>query len=122
MAEIDKTEGNCLFCKIIKREIPADIIFEDDDVLCFKDINPQTPVHLLLIPKKHIPTMNDISEDDHMLMGKLSATLQKIAKQEGFDEKGYRVVVNTNKAAGQVVWHIHYHILAGKERFGWSPG
>ena len=134
MVEIDKTEENsgfrdipkelsenCLFCKIIKREIPSDIVFEDDDVICFKDINPQAPIHLLLIPKKHIPTMNDITDADFALMGRLSGKIQKIAKQEGFDEKGYRTVINTNKAAGQVVWHIHYHILAGKDRFGWNP-
>ncbi|MCD4657902.1 MAG: histidine triad nucleotide-binding protein [Planctomycetes bacterium] len=112
---------NCLFCKIIKREIPSDIVFEDDDVICFKDINPQAPIHLLLIPKKHIPTMNDITDADFALMGRLSGKIQKIAKQEGFDEKGYRTVINTNKAAGQVVWHTHYHILAGKDRFGWNP-
>ena len=87
MTEIDMSPENCLFCKIIKREIPADIVFEDDDVLCFKDINPQAPVHLLVIPKKHIPTMNDIAEVDFALMGRLTGALQKIARQEGFENK-----------------------------------
>jgi len=121
MTEIDMRAENCLFCKIINREIPADIVYEDDDVLCFKDINPQAPVHLLVIPKKHIPTMNDISEEDIALMGRMTGKLQKIAEQEGFAEKGYRTVINTNRSAGQVVWHIHYHVLAGKG-FGWPPG
>ena len=122
MSEQEKNdEQNCIFCKIIKREVEAKIVYEDDDILCFTDINPQAPFHGLIIPKKHIPTINDAKEQEAELLGKLLLAAAKVAKQEGFDVSGYRAVFNTNKDAGQVVWHIHMHLLAGRG-FGWPPG
>ncbi len=109
-----------IFTKIISREIPSDIVYEDDLCLAFKDINPQAPVHLLIIPKKQIATINDIESSDRELIGHLFLTAGKIAKQMGFDDDGYRVVMNCNEAAGQTVYHIHLHLLAGKP-LGWPP-
>jgi histidine triad (HIT) family protein len=111
--------SNCIFCDIINGDIPAEIIFEDEDVLAFKDINSQAPHHFLVIPKTHIPTLNDT--DDAKIIGKLSLTASKIAKQDGFAESGYRVVINTNKDGAQTVFHIHLHCLAGRQ-LGWPPG
>jgi histidine triad (HIT) family protein len=109
-----------IFTKIISREIPSDIVYEDDLCLAFKDINPQAPVHLLIIPKKQIATINDIESSDRELIGHLFLTAGTIAKQMGFDDDGYRVVMNCNEAAGQTVYHIHLHLLAGKP-LGWPP-
>ncbi|MDX1801700.1 MAG: histidine triad nucleotide-binding protein [Marinobacter sp.] len=109
-----------LFTKIINREIPADIVYEDDRSLAFKDINPQAPVHLLIIPKKAIATINDLEEDDRELVGHLFLVAKKLAGDMGFDEDGYRVVMNCNEQAGQTVFHIHLHLLAGKP-LGWPP-
>lgn len=109
-----------IFTKIINKEIPAEIIYEDDLVLAFKDINPQAPIHFLLIPKKPIATINDIAEDDRELVGHLYLTAAKIAKEQGFAEDGYRVVMNCNDDGGQTVYHIHAHVLAGKP-LGWPP-
>ncbi|MCP5205600.1 MAG: histidine triad nucleotide-binding protein [Hahellaceae bacterium] len=109
-----------IFTKIINREIPADIVHEDDLCLAFKDINPQAPVHLLIIPKKAIATINDIASEDREVVGHLFTTAAKIAKDMGFAEDGYRVVMNCNKNGGQEVYHIHLHLLAGK-RLGWPP-
>jgi histidine triad (HIT) family protein len=109
-----------IFTKIIKREIPADIVYEDDTTLAFRDINPQAPVHLLIIPKKHIATINDITEDDRELVGNLYYVAAKLAKEMGFAEDGYRVVMNCGESAGQTVFHIHLHLLAGKP-MGWPP-
>ena len=113
--------SDCLFCKIRDREIPADIIFENDDVLAFNDVNPQAPVHLLIIPKKHISTVNDIIDDDHLLMGKLFSAAKLIASQRGVSDDGYRLVVNCNEKAGQTVFHIHMHLLADRA-LTWPPG
>ena len=113
--------SDCLFCKIRDGEIPGDIVFEDDDVLAFNDVNPQAPVHVLIIPKKHIATVNDVSPDDVGVMGKLFSAAKAIAAEQGFDEDGYRVVVNCNQRAGQVVFHIHMHLLAGRD-LHWPPG
>lgn len=110
-----------LFMKIIAREIPANIVYEDDDVLAFRDINAQAPVHILIIPKKHIRTLNDVSDEDELLLGKLLNTARKIARQEGVDENGYRVVMNCNEGAGQTVFHIHLHLLGGR-KLSWPPG
>ena len=110
-----------LFLKIINREIPADIVFETKDVLAFRDINPQAPVHILIIPKVHIPTVNDIQEDQAELVGNLYLAAKEIAGDEGLSEDGYRLVMNCNGAAGQVVFHIHLHLLGGRE-FSWPPG
>lgn len=109
-----------LFTKIINREIPADIVYEDEHTLAFKDINPQAPFHVLIIPKKPIATINDIQTDDTHLIGQLHLVAAKLAKQEGFAESGYRVVMNCNDDGGQTVYHIHLHMLAGKE-MGWPP-
>ncbi|AZZ90221.1 HIT domain-containing protein [Hahella sp. KA22] len=109
-----------IFSKIIKREIPADIIYEDEFCLAFNDINPQAPVHFLVIPKKPIATINDIEEEDRELVGHLYIAAAKIAQEKGFADDGYRVVMNCNENAGQTVFHIHLHVLAGKP-LGWPP-
>lgn len=112
---------DCLFCKIIARDIPADIVFEDDDVLAFRDIDPKAPEHILVIPKRHIATLNDLQEEDCALVGRLQFTAQKIAKELGMAEDGYRVVMNCNEAGGQTVYHIHMHLLGGRS-MTWPPG
>lgn len=112
---------DCLFCKIIKREIPADIVYEDDEVLAFNDINPQAPTHILIIPKKHIATLNDIEEADLAIIGRLQYTAAKLAKERGFAEDGYRVVMNCNEMGGQTVYHIHMHLMGGRT-FTWPAG
>ncbi len=110
-----------IFTKIIQKEIPAKIVYEDDDVLAFEDIQPQAPVHILIIPKKEIPTLNDLQEEDSTLMGKLFLVAQKIAKEQGFADQGYRTVFNCNEDGGQTVDHIHLHLLAGRS-LTWPPG
>ncbi len=110
-----------IFTKIIQKEIPAKIVYEDEDVLAFEDIQPQAPVHILIIPKKEIPTLNDLQTEDAALMGKLFLTAQKIAKEQGFAEQGYRTVFNCNEDGGQTVNHIHLHLLAGRS-LTWPPG
>ena len=111
---------DCLFCKIRDGDIPGDIVFEDDDVLAFNDVNPQAPVHILIIPKKHISTINDL-EDDEPVMGKLFSAAKKLAHEKGVSEEGYRLVTNCNAGAGQTVFHIHMHLLAGRA-MSWPPG
>ena len=106
--------GDTLFGKIIRREIPADIVYEDDDVLAFRDINPQAPVHVLFIPKRAIATLNDARADDAELIGKLVIAATALAKKQGFADDGYRLVMNTNMHGGQTVFHIHLHLLAGR--------
>lgn len=110
-----------LFLKIIAREIPADIVFENEDVLAFRDLNPQAPLHILIIPKIRIPTINDMQPQDAELFGKLFLAAQEIAKEQGVAENGYRVVMNCNSAAGQTVFHVHLHLLGGRA-FEWPPG
>lgn len=110
-----------IFTKIINREIPADILYEDDDVLAFSDVNPQAPVHFLVIPKQPIATVNDIQPDDAELVGKLVLAAKKLAKEKGIDEEGYRLVMNCNEGAGQTVFHIHLHVLGGRA-LTWPPG
>ena len=113
--------SDCLFCKVRDGEIQGDIVFEDDDVLAFNDVNPQAPVHVLIIPKKHISTVNDMGVEDVLVMGKLFTTAKIIASQKGVSEDGYRLVVNSNKQAGQSVFHIHMHFLGGRN-MTWPPG
>ncbi|MCP1375946.1 histidine triad nucleotide-binding protein [Dyella lutea] len=113
--------GDTIFGKIIKREIPADIVYEDDEVLAFRDLNPQAPVHVLFIPKRAIATLNDATPDDAALLGKVLLAAADYAKQEGFAEDGYRTVVNCNTHGGQTVYHLHVHLLAGR-RMTWPPG
>ena len=112
---------DCIFCKIIAGEIPADVVLENDDVLVFRDLNPQAPTHLLAIPKKHIATINDIQPEDAELVGKLFLAAKQMAADEGLSEEGYRVVMNCGEAAGQAVFHIHLHILGGRN-LSWPPG
>lgn len=106
---------DCIFCKIIKGEIPSDKVYEDEDVLAFKDINPATPIHILVIPKKHIKSLIDLEEDDYVLVGKIQKAINTIAKQLNIEEEGFRVIVNCGKDAGQEVMHLHYHVLAGRK-------
>lgn len=110
-----------VFGKIIKREIPADIVYEDDDVLAFRDIDPKAPIHILIIPKKPIPTINDIEDDDATLVGKIIIAAKKIAKMMNIDKSGYRLVMNCNKDGGQTVFHLHCHLLGGRQ-MQWPPG
>ena len=113
--------SDCLFCKIRDGDIPADIIFENDDVLAFNDVNPQAPMHALIIPKKHISTVNDIAVDDEAIMGKLFSVARHLAAEQGVSDDGYRLVVNCNEKAGQTVFHIHMHLLGGRD-MSWPPG
>jgi len=110
-----------IFTKIINKEIPADILFEDDDVLAFRDINPQAPIHFLVIPKKEIRTLNDIEENDKDLIGKLFIIAKELAKSEGISEEGYRTIFNCNEHGAQTVYHIHLHVLGGRQ-MTWPPG
>ena len=105
------SESDCLFCKIISGEIEADIIHEDEWVIAFRDINPQAPVHVLIIPRRHIATINDTTSDDATEIGLLFPVAAEIAKAEGIADDGYRVVMNCNQAAGQTVFHIHFHVI-----------
>lgn len=111
----------CLFCKMIEREIEPDVVFEDEHVLAFNDINPQAPTHVLIIPKKHIATLNDIEADDLTLVGRLQHTAAHLAKKFGFANDGYRIVMNCNEHGGQSVYHIHMHLMGGR-RFSWPAG
>lgn len=113
--------SDCLFCKIVNGDIPSDKVYEDDDVLGFNDISPQAPHHVLFIPKKHISTVNDIDDGDAELVGKLYLAAKQHAAELGVAEEGYRLVVNTNAGAGQTVFHIHLHMLAGR-LLSWPPG
>jgi histidine triad (HIT) family protein len=112
---------DCLFCKILAGGIPADIIYESDTAVAFRDINPQAPTHAVIIPRKHIATINDIDTEDQAAVGSLFTAAREIAAQEGFEAAGYRVTMNCNEAAGQTVFHIHLHLLGGRS-FSWPPG
>ncbi len=111
----------CLFCKIIAREIPAAIVYEDDAVLAFNDINPQAPTHVLVVPKRHIATLNDLEPGDDSIVGGLVRRAATIAKESGIAGGGFRTVFNTNRDAGQTVFHIHLHLLGGRT-MTWPPG
>lgn len=106
---------DCIFCKIIKKEIPSDIVYEDDEIIGFKDINPAAPIHILVIPKKHIPSLAHLQKEDENLIGKIYSVINKIAEEQGVKEKGFRVIVNCGKDGGQEVGHLHFHLLAGKQ-------
>jgi histidine triad (HIT) family protein len=112
---------DCLFCKIINREIPGSIVYEDDHVLAFNDINPQAPTHVLVVPKRHIASLNDLSAEDDLMVGELVRRAAAIARQRGVSTKGFRTVFNTNRDAGQTVSHIHLHLLGGRP-MAWPPG
>lgn len=107
--------SDCIFCKIINKEIPSKIVYEDDDILAFEDINPLAKVHILLIPKKHIETAADLQEEDAAVIGKIFLTAKKIAEEKGMAEDGYRIVNNCKEYGGQEVFHIHFHLLGGEK-------
>ena len=113
--------SDCLFCRIIRKEIPASIVYEDDQVLAFNDINPQAPLHALVIPKRHIHSLNALSAQDDALVGEMVRRAAAIAKDKGYADRGFRTVFNTNAEAGQTVFHIHLHLLAGRG-LTWPPG
>lgn len=112
---------HCIFCKIIGREIPAAVIYEDAHVVAFEDINPQAPTHFLVVPKKHISTALDIKDGDNALIGRMFQVAGKMASEKGIAERGYRTVMNCNAEAGQTVFHIHLHVLGGRP-MRWPPG
>ncbi|GAB4486534.1 MAG: histidine triad nucleotide-binding protein [Thermodesulfovibrionales bacterium] len=112
---------NCIFCKIRAKTIPARIVHEDEHLFAFEDINPQAPVHILLVPNRHIPTTLDIRDQDREIVGRLFQAAARIARERGIAEPGFRLVMNTNADAGQTVFHIHLHLLGGRA-MGWPPG
>ena len=113
--------GDCFFCKIAKKEIVTDLIYENKNIVAFRDINPQAPVHILLIPKLHFSTLNDLMLNDKNLAGNLIYNAAELARREGIAEQGYRTVFNCNEWGGQTVYHIHLHLLGGR-KFRWPPG
>ena len=112
---------DCLFCRVIAGQVPGAIVHQDDRVVAFRDINPQAPMHVLVVPRRHIASLNDLQPDDDGLVGELIRRGAALAAEQGHAERGYRVVFNTNADAGQTVFHIHLHVLAGR-RFKWPPG
>ena len=114
-------DSDCLFCKIIAGEIPATIRYEDTQLVVFEDIEPQAPYHFLIVPKKHISTSLDLTPEDNELIGHVYQTAAKVARDSGFADEGFRVVNNCNEAGGQVIWHIHFHLLGGRD-MTWPPG
>ncbi len=112
--------GDCIFCKIANKEIPSDVVYEDDRIVCFRDLEPQAPVHVLMIPKKHIASMDDVTEEDQALLGYLLAKVKDIAAKLGL-ENGYRLVNNCGEDGFQTVKHLHFHLL-GKRKLTWPPG
>ena len=113
--------SHCLFCRMVDGQAHATILHEDDRLLVIQDINPQAPLHCLVIPKKHIPTLNDLAPEDDALIGEMVRRAAAIARGRGFEARGYRTVFNCNREAGQSVYHIHLHVLGGRP-FGWPPG
>ena len=114
-------DANCLFCKIIREEIPAKKAYEDDDVVAFEDINPQAPTHILIVPRRHIAQLADLESSDAEAIGKVVYRATAIARENGLEEDGYRLVINNGEGAGQSVFHIHAHLLGGRA-FRWPPG
>jgi histidine triad (HIT) family protein len=113
--------ADCLFCRIVAREIPAGLVYEDDTMVAFKDINPQAPLHVLIVPRRHIASLNELTPAYDDLMGSMIRRAAALAKENGYDASGYRTVFNTNREAGQTVFHIHLHLLAGRP-LTWPPG
>jgi len=113
--------SDCLFCRIVSHDIPASMVYEDDRVVAFNDINPQAPVHILVVPKKHIGTLNDLTADDDQIVGEVVRRAAAIASERGISAAGYRTVFNTNREAGQTVFHIHLHLIGGRS-MTWPPG
>lgn len=112
---------DCLFCKIAAKEIPATVVAEGEDWLAFRDINPQAPTHILIVPRKHLPSLNEMEEGDRELVGQLLLAAKGLAQAEGIADAGYRIVINTNAGAGQSVFHVHVHLLGGRA-LRWPPG
>ena len=113
--------ADCVFCKIIAGEIPSERVYEDDDIVAFTDLNPQAPLHALIVPRRHIATLNDLQDSDDALVGAMLRVAAGIARAHGYQERGYRTVFNCNREAGQTVFHIHLHLLAGRG-LTWPPG
>ncbi len=113
--------GDCVFCKIAEKKIETDVIYEDEDIFAFKDLHPKAPVHFLFIPKKHIPSMNYLTDDDASILGRMLLRAKETAAKHGISDDGYRIVINCNKNAGQEVFHLHAHLLGGRQ-FSWPPG
>lgn len=113
--------SECIFCRIVEKKLSAKVVYEDDVSLAFEDVNPQAPVHVLVIPKRHIPTLLDVAEGDGMLIGHLVEVCRKIARDRGIAERGFRIVTNCNPESGQTVYHIHVHLLGGRQMH-WPPG
>ena len=112
---------DCIFCKIAKHEVPAKVVYEDEQVIAFNDANPQAPIHLLIIPKKHIPSIMEITEEDGKILGKIALVAQELARKNNIDNKGFRLVINTGDEGGQTVNHLHIHLLGGRS-LTWPPG
>ncbi len=112
---------DCIFCKIVAGEIPSSVVYKDDAIFAFSDVHPQAPVHVLIVPRKHIADLNSASDSDGDLLGKIQLAARKIARQKKIDAAGYRLVLNCGPDAGQAVNHLHYHLLGGRA-FGWPPG
>ena len=113
--------SDCLFCKIIAGHIPGAIVHQDDALVAFKDINPQAPLHVLIVPRRHVASLNDLTPEDDALVGSMLRCAAALAKQHGYADRGYRTVFNSNREAGQTVFHIHLHVLAGRG-LAWPPG
>ena len=113
--------SECLFCAIVTGEINANVVYRDDAIVAFKDIVPRAPVHILLIPRKHLVSVSDIADADHTLIGRIFAVAARLAREQGIADSGYRIVVNSGADAGQSVFHLHYHLLGGRQ-MGWPPG
>ena len=113
--------SDCLFCRIIRREIPGSIVYEDDRLLAFNDINPQAPMHVLIVPKRHIDSLNALAAGDDALVGEMVRRAAALAREKGYGDRGFRTLFNTNAEAGQTVFHIHLHVLAGRP-LHWPPG
>jgi histidine triad (HIT) family protein len=112
---------DCLFCKIVERKIPSEVVYEDEEILAFRDINPAAPTHILVTPKKHIDSLAALGREDEPFAGRMLGVIRDIAAGQGLDNRGWRVVVNTGQGAGQSVKHLHFHILGGRD-FRWPPG
>jgi len=112
---------DCLFCKIVRKEIPARLVHEDEEVVAFEDLNPQAPVHVLVVPRRHVASLNELEPGDDALMGKLLRVAAKVARERGVADPGWRAVVNVNRDGGQLVFHVHLHCLGGRPMF-WPPG
>lgn len=109
---------DCIFCKIINKEIPSNIVYEDDEILAFKDISPQAPVHIVVIPKKHISKITEINKEDEIVIGKIYTVINKVAREQGIADDGFRVIINCGENGGQEVKHIHFHLLGGTKLSG----